>query len=128
LIANVTPVQYAIRLLIPRGSRLLELPAVQELVDPFDDAALCYPWTHPDPRVDVLYQEVRDQVTESQRRGEPRELTYARVWDCAVRVRGEDQRPRPRAREAVGAPSVPCLSEAWYCCAEPIEEQGLARL
>ena len=32
LVRNVSPIQYAIRLLIPAGSRLLELPFVQEFV------------------------------------------------------------------------------------------------
>ena len=36
LVGNVSPIQYAIRLLIPRGSRLLELPLVQEFVGDFD--------------------------------------------------------------------------------------------
>ena len=54
LVPNVSPVQYAIRLLVPRGSRLLELASVRELLGPFDDVALCYPWTHSDPRVDRL--------------------------------------------------------------------------
>src|SRR6185437_2737087 len=48
LVENVAPVQYAIRLLIPEGSRLLELDQVRRLVGTFDKAALCYPWAHPD--------------------------------------------------------------------------------
>ena len=58
LVGNVSPIQYAIRLLIPRGSRLLELPLVQEFVGDFDPAALAYPWTHPDPRMDRLHADV----------------------------------------------------------------------
>ena len=58
LVGNVSPIQYAIRLLIPRGSRLLELPLVQEFVGDFDPAALAYPWTHPDPRMDRLHEDV----------------------------------------------------------------------
>ena len=44
LIGNVAPIQLAIRLLIPAGSRLLELEDVRELVGPFDEAALVYRW------------------------------------------------------------------------------------
>src|SRR5947208_3551815 len=50
LVENVSPVQLAIRLLIPAGSRLLELRDVRELVQPFDENALVYPWAHSDPR------------------------------------------------------------------------------
>src|SRR5215207_5115783 len=58
LVGNVSPIQYAIRLLIPRGSRLLELPLVQEFVDDFDSEALAYPWAHPDLRMDRLHADV----------------------------------------------------------------------
>ncbi len=52
LVANVSPVQYGIRLLRAEGSRLLELEEVQEVVGDFDEAALCWTWAHEDPRVD----------------------------------------------------------------------------
>ena len=52
LVDNVSPVQYAIRLLIPALSRLLELEEVQKLVGEFDQQALMYPWLHPDQHVD----------------------------------------------------------------------------
>ena len=66
LVGNVSPIQYAIRLLIPRGSRLLELPLVQEFVGEFDPAALAYPWTHPDPRMDHLHADVLAVVGSNQ--------------------------------------------------------------
>src|SRR5438309_1889561 len=51
LYENVAPIQLAIRLLIPAGSRLLELPDVRALVGAFDSAALIFPWKHEDARV-----------------------------------------------------------------------------
>lgn len=115
LVPNVSPVQYAIRLLIPQGSRLLELPSVQELIEPFDEAALCYPWTHPDPRVDRLHEEVRREVSAGQGRDETRERVYARIWDAAVRARGGDRPQRPVTSEAPARATVPYLNEPWYC-------------
>ena len=44
LIGNVAPIQLAIRLLIPAGSRLLELGEMRDLIEPFDEAALIYRW------------------------------------------------------------------------------------
>ena len=58
LVEHVAPIQLAIRLLVPAGSRLLELPAVRSLVGPFDGNTLTYRWTHPDPRVDALQHDV----------------------------------------------------------------------
>jgi hypothetical protein len=58
LVRSVAPVQLAIRLLIPPGSRLLELSEVRALVGPLDEAALVYPWSNPDPEVDTLHTQV----------------------------------------------------------------------
>src|SRR3954469_2059867 len=80
LVGNVSPIQYAIRLLIPRGSRLLELPLVQEFVGDFDPAALAYPWTHPDPRMDRLHEDVLTVVGD-QTAAEDRGAIFARVWE-----------------------------------------------
>ena len=49
LIEHVAPIQLAIRLLIPAGSRLLELPEVRDLVEGFDEVLLSYRWRHHDP-------------------------------------------------------------------------------
>jgi radical SAM superfamily enzyme YgiQ (UPF0313 family) len=46
LVENVAPIQLAIRLLIPAGSRLLELDEIRRGVGDFDEAALVYPWRH----------------------------------------------------------------------------------
>ena len=51
---HVAPIQLALRLLIPRGSRLLELDDVQSVMTGFDEPALLYRWKHPDPEVDAL--------------------------------------------------------------------------
>ena len=46
LIENTAPIQLAIRLLIPAGSRLLELADVRERISHYDAAALLHRWTH----------------------------------------------------------------------------------
>ena len=52
LIGNVAPIQLAIRLLVPAGSKLLELEDMR--VGEFDPAALSWRWKHPDPEMDRL--------------------------------------------------------------------------
>src|SRR5260221_7437725 len=54
LVENVSPIQLAMRLLIPAGSRLLDLEEIREMVGPFDPSALTYPWRHGDPSLDRL--------------------------------------------------------------------------
>ena len=118
LVENVSPIQYAIRLLIPAGSKLLELPFVQDLVDEFDDAALCYRWSHPDPRVDRLYEDVLATVKAGQSRARTRREIFAQVWRLASEALGASVRDRARLLEAgAGSPHMPIphLSEPWYC-------------
>src|ERR1700674_724846 len=46
LVENVAPIQLGIRLLIPEGSRLLELEEMRRIVGTFDPQSLVYPWEH----------------------------------------------------------------------------------
>lgn len=126
LVPNVAPIQYAIRLLIPNGSRLLELPEVRELVSAYDEAALAYPWSHPDPAVDSLYGTVMAAVKEGMRTSASRAETFAEIWRiaaAAARDAGVAAATEvPAGPDAANSP-IPRLSEPWYCCAEPTEEQ-----
>ncbi len=54
VIENVAPIQLGIRLLIPEGSRMLELEEVHRLVGSFNPQSLAYPWKNADPRLDTL--------------------------------------------------------------------------
>src|SRR5215216_4110887 len=117
LVGNVSPIQYAIRLLIPRGSRLLELPLVQEFVGKFDPANLAYPWTHPDPRMDRLHADVLAVVGGNQPVVEDRYAIFARVWEL-TEAAGEITPSDPFALVATGVRGgepIPHLSEPWYC-------------
>ncbi|MBI4466067.1 MAG: radical SAM protein [Acidobacteria bacterium] len=114
LIENVAPIQLAIRLLIPAGSRLLELPEVQALVGPFDDAALSYRWQHPDPRVDELRREVQDEVKRGEARGETRRQIFARLWELAHQAADRPSRQLPDTALLARA-AIPYLTEPWYC-------------
>src|SRR6202040_845360 len=73
---NVSPIQLAIRLLIPADSRLLELPEVSAMVGPFDSAALVFPWKHEDTRVDALAREISQLV----QRGDSLKLSRTEIF------------------------------------------------
>ena len=127
LVPNVTPVQYGIRLLIPEGSKLLELPEVAGMVQPFDPGSLVYPWEHADPAVDALQREVLGLAARAVAEQMPREEFFGELWGVATRAAGQPGRPRAGAKRPPGAP-VPQLSEPWYCCAEPLESQLAPRI
>jgi radical SAM superfamily enzyme YgiQ (UPF0313 family) len=117
LVGNVSPIQYAIRLLIPRGSRLLELPTVQAMVGAFDPVALVYPWTHPDPRMDRLHAEILALVGQANGAQEDRGAIFARVWELTERAAGlSPSDPFALVAHAVQSREpIPHLSEPWYC-------------
>ncbi len=113
LTESVAPIQLAIRLLVTAESKLLELPDVRDLVDPFDAQSLTYPWRHPDPRVDELQSAVMQVV------GRERQASRSDVFDRirAVATGRDDRRPRAKGL------TPPYMTEGWYCCAEPGPEQ-----
>ena len=121
LIENVAPIQLSIRLLIPQGSRILELDDTDAWLDGFDAEKLTYTWTPLDRRADDLQAEVRDIVQAGERGALGRRAIFARIWRAAHAACGETPPPLPEPRDDAGP--VPAMSEPWYCCAEPSEDQ-----
>jgi hypothetical protein len=116
LIENVSPIQYAVRLLIPAGSKLLELAEVRQLVESFDEAALCYPWSHPDPRMDRLYEDVLAVVKRAKKKA--RSEIFGEVWRVAHDGCENGARERFKALRSSDVPAratIPYLSEPWFC-------------
>jgi radical SAM superfamily enzyme YgiQ (UPF0313 family) len=116
LIGNVAPIQLAIRLLIPSGSKLLELPDVKKdmNIEAFDPAALSWRWRHPDPEMDTLCSDLQKLVGLGDRLGASRAQIFGMIWERAF---GEPAEIPPGNDTA-----IPRLTEAWYCCAEPEED------
>jgi radical SAM superfamily enzyme YgiQ (UPF0313 family) len=108
LVQQVAPIQLAIRLLIPEGSLLLELPEVRERIEPFDPRGLCYPWRHPDPEMDVLCSRIQQTIKREERRKTSRGQIFRRIWDLASTGDFPDI-PLPDRS------TIPYLTEPWYC-------------
>ena len=119
LVESVPPIQLCIRLLVPQGSYLLKLPGFRDLIQDFDAKILGYPWRHRDPRVDGLQQRVQAFVASAEEEGLPRREVFAAIWRMAHEAAG---RRAPNLAENLGFP-IPRLSEPWYCCAEPTDQQ-----
>ena len=119
---NVAPIQLAIRLLIPAGSRLLELPDIRAMVGPFDSAALVYPWKHEDPRVDALAREISQLV----QRGDGLKLSRTEIFSHirrAASAAAGNRASNGMAHSVLKSAPTPYLDEPWYCCAEPMDVQ-----
>jgi Radical SAM superfamily len=119
LVENVAPVQLGIRLLIPEGSRMLELEAVRKIVGPFDAESLVYPWANPDARLDTLSVKVQAIAAAADAAKWPRAKAFEAIWNAAHEVAGL----RAPEQKLSSAKEVPFLSEPWYCCAEPTANQ-----
>jgi radical SAM superfamily enzyme YgiQ (UPF0313 family) len=127
LVANVDPVQYTIRLLVPPGSALLEEADAASWLGELDETAFSYRWAHPDSRLDRLQREVAALVERAVAQEQPVEETFAHVYaltETALDIRGHARdkalsvvTPRPDRRP------IPRLSESWFCCAEPTSDQ-----
>src|SRR5438874_2130487 len=121
VIENVAPIQLGIRLLIPEGSRMLELDGVRRLVRPFDPQSLAYPWKNAVPRLDALSETVQEIAAAAEGQKESRSATFERIWNAAHAAAG--LRAPQVNLSAHSRAGVPFLSEPWYCCAEPTRDQ-----
>jgi len=118
LVDHVAPIQLAIRLLIPNGSRLMELDEVRTLTSGFDPTTLTYRWSHANPALDELHQAVSAIV--GVRLADDRRAVFDEISTLAHARAG---RARPARTANATRAAVPYLSEPWYCCAEPNPDQ-----
>ncbi len=117
LINGVAPVQLSIRLLLPRGSNLVDSDDSNEWLGPFDPEMLGYSWRHKNSRVDQLQSTVQEWVIGAQDENLERMEIFAGIWAIAHQfIEGKV----PALNRTAGRP-VPQMSEPWYCCAEPTE-------
>jgi radical SAM superfamily enzyme YgiQ (UPF0313 family) len=115
LVENVAPIQLAIRLLVPAGSRLLELPETADVIAPFDEKALVYPWRHPDPRVDQLAAEIEDLVRRGEKFHRTRAQIFSLLWQAAHHAAGLAGELEPPESVLLSRAAIPYLNEPWYC-------------
>jgi len=114
LIDAVDPVQYAIRLLIPPGSALLNQPQVETFLGPLDQANFTYLWTHPDQRMDKLQAQVSTLVEKMTLAKEDAFAVFERVRELAYAARGE-RVPSLSFALAFSWMRAPGLTESWFC-------------
>jgi len=115
LVDHVAPIQLGIRLLIPAGSRLLELAEIPGNVRAFDESALVYPWAHRDPRVDDLCARVQRVVQEGGKQKAARREIFQRVATMAYEAAGIKPPDPLESADRLDRAAIPYLTEPWYC-------------
>jgi hypothetical protein len=122
LLGSTDPVQMSIRLLIPRGSLMLDLEEISVAVTGYDPEALSYAWRSTDRRSDELqgrFATLAESWADSG--GDPVETLLA-MWADAVEFSGGDR--NDATRPALVTTGRPRLTESWFCCAEPTQIQS----
>src|SRR5919198_116703 len=119
LVENVPPVQLTIRLLIPAGSRLLEVTELYAVeVEAFEPELLVYPWRNPDPRVAELQRELELLVQRENKKGAGRTEIFSKIWEqtqCGRGASPETADMLPPLAPMPARAAIPYLTEPWYC-------------
>jgi radical SAM superfamily enzyme YgiQ (UPF0313 family) len=120
LAANVEPVHWTIRLLVPEGSLLLDGPELAPHLGRYDAAQLGYPWTAADPRVDELHARLAPMVERLVAEEASPVTVFRAVATEVATAAGTETSDLDGLDEGSCRPR---LSEAWFCCAEPTGSQ-----
>lgn len=126
LVPNVDPVQYSLRLLLPEGSLLLDVPEMRPYLDGYDPEGLTHRWHAADPVADELQAEVARLVGAGVAAGDDVPTLYLRVRAVVADAAGRPEAaPAPEPSVSIGPPWAgrPHLTEPWFCCAEPTDMQ-----
>jgi radical SAM superfamily enzyme YgiQ (UPF0313 family) len=107
------PVQLAIRLLVPRGSLVLDIPGAWDLVGDYDEEALSYVWRSHDPSVDELQARLAARAERHAAGDGSLVETLTDMWMMALETAGADGvTPQIPAGAITGRPR---LTEPWFC-------------
>jgi radical SAM superfamily enzyme YgiQ (UPF0313 family) len=117
LVANVDPVQYTIRLLVPEGSRLLERADLRVHLGRYDAERLSYPWRSADPSADRLQGRLSALVQQSVAAEQSTGAVFSQIRAAVREAAGES------AADALGDEPIaigstegrPRLTEPWFC-------------
>jgi hypothetical protein len=108
-VEQIAPVQLAIRLLLPEGSLLLQLPEIRAMIEPFDARGLCYRWQNGDGKLDALCASIQETIKREERHRRSRWEIFRKIWELAQA--GEFPVDAPMVSRA----TIPYLTEPWYC-------------
>lgn len=116
LVANVDPVQYGIRLLLPEGSLLLGRPELAPHLGPYDPEGLTWTWASPDLEVDALQSRLAALAEQAAATGQPLAHTWDLVVEEVAKAKGVPASSLTASRGMVGeGEGRPRLSEPWFC-------------
>jgi radical SAM superfamily enzyme YgiQ (UPF0313 family) len=113
LVESTDPVQMGIRLLIPKGSLMLEIPELHRYLGPYDAETLSYSWFADDPDMDRLASTLVSIAEAGVTSGQSDSDTFVAQW-LAV-TEGSGLSVPPDAIDQGATVGRPKLTEAWFC-------------
>ena len=113
LVANVEPVQYTIRLLVPAGSLLVD--ALRDRLGAYDARRLTWTWSSADPAVDRLQEHLAEVVESGLHAGEAIPEVYGRVRAAVYAAAGGPGARNPDLEPVAAGDARPRLTEPWFC-------------
>jgi radical SAM superfamily enzyme YgiQ (UPF0313 family) len=130
LVSNVDPVQFSLKLLVPKGSLLLATDELRAAVGDYDNDAMSYRWKAQHTETLSLQATLERIAGDSLEREAPLQVTLEAMAAEIARSSPEGVTDDARFIEEVVASadsakieSRPRLSESWFCCAEPVASQ-----
>ena len=116
---HVDPVQLRFACSCRRGRCCSTIRRLAPHLGALDPARFSYAWTHPDPRMDRLC----DEVSGARRAAHSREAAARGDLRRGLRAGGAGGGCRGLRAAGRSGKSPPHLSEPWFCCAEPTRGQ-----
>jgi len=112
LFESTDPVQMGIRLLIPRGSLILDIAGVERYLGPYSPEALSYEWAADDPAMDRLAAQLTEIANDGSAAGAEASTTLMNQWLAVV---DETELEAPAYAIDAGATlGRPQLTESWF--------------
>jgi radical SAM superfamily enzyme YgiQ (UPF0313 family) len=122
LVDRVDPIQLTLRLLVPPGSPLAVHDAMKPHLAGLVPDAFSHRWVHPDPRMDALAADSARLLKEGVQQGRDDRSLFRALRDQTLAVAGL-QHPPEAAQRREPRGEAPRLTESWFCCAEPNDDQ-----
>ncbi len=109
LAGNVDPIQLTIRLLLPEGSLLLDLPEIVPYLGDYDPELLSYRWRAAHPEMDLLQARLAALVEQGVAAGEEPAAVLREISSVVGGAR------RVPVAQLSGGKGRPRLTEPWFC-------------
>jgi hypothetical protein len=113
------PVQMSIKLLMPRGSLLVERPELTPHLTGYEGEALTWRWEFANPETEILHKHLEAIAASGSDRGQETVVTLDEMRAAVAHATGRTMPPLE-----IGS-AAPRLTESWFCCAEPGGAQAL---